>query len=97
LNFGEEGKSKVVPVLKQALRHEDVLGVEVQRQAFLKSALEEEREWLASHAGSFTLGERAFGTHWIGKWVRPRGGLDAAEKRKIPSPCRELNPRITII
>jgi len=24
--------------------------------------------------------------------VGPRAGLDAVEKREIPSPCRELNP-----
>jgi hypothetical protein len=23
------------------------------------------------------------GTHWIGGWVGPRGGLDAVEKRKL--------------
>jgi hypothetical protein len=28
-------------------------------------------------------GERAPGTHWMGGWVGPRVGLDAAEKRKI--------------
>jgi len=29
---------------------------------------------------------RALGTHWIGGWVGPRAGLNAVEKRKIPSP-----------
>jgi len=34
--------------------------------------------------------ERAPGTYWIRGSVGPRAGLDAAEKRKIPSPRREL-------
>jgi hypothetical protein len=29
----------------------------------------------------------------MGGWVDPRAGLDAVVKRKIPSLCRELNPR----
>jgi hypothetical protein len=28
-------------------------------------------------------GERALGTHWIGGWVDPEGGLDYLEKRKF--------------
>jgi hypothetical protein len=42
-------------------------------------------------------GERAPGTHWIGDWVGPRAVLDAEEKRKIPSPHRESNPRTPIV
>jgi hypothetical protein len=41
--------------------------------------------------------ERAPGTHWIGGWVSPRAVLDAVVKRKIPSPCRESNPRIWLV
>jgi hypothetical protein len=37
--------------------------------------------------------ERAPGTHWIGGCLSPRAGLDAVVKRKIPSPCRDSNPR----
>jgi hypothetical protein len=37
------------------------------------------------------------GTHWIGGWVGPRAVLDAVVKRKIPSPCRESNPRTPIV
>jgi hypothetical protein len=33
-------------------------------------------------------------SHWIGGWVGPRAVMDAVVKRKIPSPRRELNPRI---
>jgi hypothetical protein len=32
-------------------------------------------EWSASRPGSFTPGERAHGTPWIGGWVDPRAGL----------------------
>jgi hypothetical protein len=35
--------------------------------------------------------ENSPGTHWIGGWVSPRDGLDAAEKRKILH-FRESNP-----
>jgi hypothetical protein len=34
---------------------------------------------------------RIRGTHWVGGWMGPRAGLDAVEKRKIPSPGRESN------
>jgi hypothetical protein len=37
--------------------------------------------------------DTAPGTHWIGGWVGPRAILDVVVKRKIPSPCQELNPR----
>jgi hypothetical protein len=50
-------------------------------------------EWSASHPGRFTPRERVPGTHWIGGWVGPTAVLDTAVKRKIPSPCREANPR----
>jgi hypothetical protein len=54
-------------------------------------------EWSASRPGRFTPKERASGTLWIGDWVSPRAVLDAAVKRKIPSPRRESNPRTTIV
>jgi hypothetical protein len=42
---------------------------------------------------SFTPGERAPGTHWIGGWVNPRAGVDYLEKRKFLSlPGLELRP-----
>jgi hypothetical protein len=41
--------------------------------------------------------ETAHATHWIGGWVGPRAILDAAVKRKIPSPRRESNPRTPIV
>jgi hypothetical protein len=40
-------------------------------------------EWSASHPGSFTPGERASDTHWMGGWVNPGAGLDDLEKRKF--------------
>jgi hypothetical protein len=54
-------------------------------------------EWSASRPGRFTPRESAPGTHWIGDWVGPRAVLDAVEKRKIPSPRRESNPRTLIV
>jgi hypothetical protein len=42
-------------------------------------------------------GKEPPGTHWIGGWVGHRAVLDAVVKRKIPSPCRESNPRTPII
>jgi hypothetical protein len=50
-------------------------------------------EWSASHPDSFTLRERAPGTHWKRGCVGPRAGLDAVVKRKIPSSWRDSNPR----
>jgi hypothetical protein len=35
--------------------------------------------------------------HWIGGWVDPRAVLDTVVKRKIPSSCRESNPRTPIV
>jgi hypothetical protein len=62
----------------------------------LTSALDE-GEWSASRPGRFTPRERAPGTHWIGGWLGPRAVLDAVVKRKIPSHCRESNPRTPIV
>jgi hypothetical protein len=60
-------------------------GVDVYIHIFLTSALATV-EWSASRLGRFTPGERAPGTHWIGGWVDPGGGLDDVEKRKLLSP-----------
>jgi hypothetical protein len=65
--------------------------VEVQLHAFLISALDGGK-WSATRSDRFTAGERTPGTHWIGGWVGPRAGLEAVEKRKNLSPCRESNP-----
>jgi hypothetical protein len=54
-------------------------------------------EWSASGPGRFTSKGRAPGTHWIGGWVGSRAVLDAVVKRKIPSLCRESNPRTPIV
>jgi hypothetical protein len=50
-------------------------------------------EWSASRPGPFIPREKAPGTHWIGGWVGPGAGLDAVMNGKIPSPCRDSNPR----
>jgi hypothetical protein len=54
-------------------------------------------EWSASHPGHFTPRKRAPGIHWIGGWVGPRAILDMMLKKKIPSPCWELNPDYPIV
>jgi len=41
----------------------------------------------------FTTRKREPVTRWIGGCVDPTAGLDAVLKRKIPSPCRDSNPR----
>jgi hypothetical protein len=53
--------------------------MEIQFRTFLITALDGS-EWIASCHGCFTARERAPGTHCIGVWVGPRGGLDAVEK-----------------
>jgi hypothetical protein len=50
--------------------------------SFLTSALVG-GEWSASRPDSFTPGERAPGTHWIGGSLGPRAGLGDVEKRKV--------------
>jgi hypothetical protein len=52
----------------------------------------DEGEWSVSRPGRFTRRERAPDTHWIGGWVGLRAGLNAVVRRKVPSPCRDLNP-----
>jgi len=49
-------------------------------------------EWSDSFPSCFTLRERAPSTHWIGGWVGPRTSLDAAVRRKIPSPYWDSDP-----
>jgi hypothetical protein len=36
-------------------------------------------EWSASRPGRFIPGGKAPVTHWIGRWVGPRAGLDDME------------------
>jgi hypothetical protein len=40
-------------------------------------------EWSVSRPGRFTLGITAAGTHWKGRCVSPRTGLDDVEKREF--------------
>jgi hypothetical protein len=40
-------------------------------------------EWSALHPGRFTPGERAFGTHRIGRWMDARAGLEDVKKRNF--------------
>jgi hypothetical protein len=42
---------------------------------------------------SFTTGERAPGTYWLGGWVGPRASLDDVEKKQfLTLPELELRP-----
>jgi hypothetical protein len=67
-------------------------GVAVYSHIFLTSALVG-GEWSGSHSGRFTLGEGAYGTHWIGGWVEPTAGLGDFEKILDPTRTRTLTPR----
>jgi hypothetical protein len=58
------------------------MGVDLEIHIFLTSSLVG-GEWSTSRPGRFAPGERAPGTHWIGGWVDPRGGLDDLKKRKF--------------
>jgi hypothetical protein len=49
-------------------------------------------EWLVSRPGHFIPRVRVPGTHWVGGWVGPRAGLDAALKRKNPQPPPGIEP-----
>jgi hypothetical protein len=49
-------------------------------------------EWSASRPGRFTSREESPVTHWIGRCLGSRAGLDVVSKRKIPSPCQDSNP-----
>jgi hypothetical protein len=50
-------------------------------------------EWSVSHPSSFTLGERALGTHWMGGEVCTRAGLLDVDKRKfLTLPGLDLRP-----
>jgi hypothetical protein len=78
-------------------RHEGVLGKwRYSYSSSLTSALDG-GEWSASRPGRFIPKEKAPGTHRIAGWVGPRAILDTVVKRKIPSPCRESNPRTPIV
>jgi hypothetical protein len=77
--------------------HEDVLGERRYSSThYLTSALDG-GEWSASRPGRFTPKERATGMHLMGGWVVPKAGLDAVEKRKIPSLLRYSKPRTPIV
>jgi hypothetical protein len=71
-------------------------GVEVKLHAFFTSALDG-GGWSALRPGLFTPGERVPCTQTAVGRVDPRADLDAVEKRKIPSPSRESNPRISTV
>jgi hypothetical protein len=68
-------------LIDQALCHEDIWASGGITPPFLTSALDG-GELSGSCPNSFTHGETIADTHWIGRWVGPRAGLDAVEIRK---------------
>jgi hypothetical protein len=98
----DSGRLKVKVKVKLSLffnlapHHEGVLGEWRYSSTHSLTLALDGGEWSASRPGLFTPRERASGTHWIG-WVGPRAILDAVVKKKIPSPCQELNPRTPIV
>jgi hypothetical protein len=54
-------------------------------------------EWLVSHPGHFTPGERAPAAHWTGGWVDPRAGLDGVEWKISLSLARNRTPAVRSI
>jgi len=73
--------------------HEDVLGNWKYSSTHSLTSVQDGSEWSASLPGRFTPRERDPDTHWIGGWMGPEAGLDAAVKRKFPRPCRDSNLR----
>jgi hypothetical protein len=67
-----------------------IWGSGVRAPSFLTLVLDWSK-WLASRPCYFIPKERAPGSHWIGGWVGPRLGLDAAETR-TKLHCQDSNP-----
>jgi hypothetical protein len=94
-----KGKSKVVPTLFLSLSTTPwrrIGGVVVYCHSFF-DRVTRWGEWSALNLYSLTPRGRAPGTYWIGGCVDPRAVMDAVVKRKIPSSCRESNPRTPIV
>jgi hypothetical protein len=68
-------------------------GVVVEIHVFLTSALVVD-EWLASRPCSFTPGERAPGTHWIGGWVGLKSWYGGYGDVKILDPTGTRTPTL---
>jgi hypothetical protein len=67
-------------------------GAEVQLHSLTLALEGGERS--ASRPDSFKPGVRATRYPLVKGWVGHRAGLDAVAKKKIPSPCRDLNTPI---
>jgi hypothetical protein len=68
------------------------VGLDVWSNVFLGSSLVE-GELLTPRPYSFTLGEKAPGTHYIGAWMGHRAGMGDMEKCKfLTLPGLELEP-----
>jgi hypothetical protein len=86
-----KSEGKVVPVFNYASRQEGVLGEWRYRSMHSLTSALYGGELSTSRLGRFIPRERAPGIHWIGGWVGPRAGLDAASKRKVQSTHRNLS------
>jgi hypothetical protein len=53
-------------------------------------------EWSVSHPGRFNPGEKAPGTHWVGRPVDPRTDLDDVEKKNF-LPYRHMNFDLSVV
>jgi hypothetical protein len=78
-------------VINKTPRHEDASGSGDTVPPFLTSVLDG-GEWSASRSGHFISGGRASGTHWVGGWVGPRAGLDAADRKTMNTPVENRTP-----
>jgi len=74
------------------MKYEEVEG---QLHEFLTLVLER-GESSASHCSCFIPWERASSIQLTGGWADPRASLDRVMKRKILSPCQELELRTKI-
>jgi len=64
----------------------------VEIQLHVLTSAQARGEWLTSRSGHFTPGKTVAGTQCIGGWVKPRAGLDAVAKVKIPIVAGYRNP-----
>jgi hypothetical protein len=76
----------------RAPRHEGVSGEWMYSSTYSLTSALDGGERPASRSGSFTLRERAPGTHWIWGWVGPRTGWARWWTEKFPAPAGTRTP-----
>ena len=90
LKQANKGQVKLVPVFNKMLRYEDLWGVEVLLQAFLRLTLDR-GERLATRIDQLTPGERAPLFRVIRGRFRPTVGRVVVEERKTAPPAGNLD------